>query len=650
MAFENADFDSALFYYQRAATLAKSKPMQNYPRFEGLVLENIGFAYIYGKGRTKEGINFLKDALESHHSKGLIEDGLKTQYNIGYFYMSQSMYDSALVHFENVINVNLRSELQIRLHESYNNAGLAYYYNGRFGQSADYLTKAVKLKEETGETEEIEDTYMNLGSTFESLGDYEKAKDYYRLSMQYFELNNELEGEVTGKQNIAFILIYQDSLEVAKSLLEELLPIYHQTEDQFGVSNYYHALGLIATRKEQFKEAHDLYEKAIQEFPNRVNDRYSANLMTKLGEAKILLAQNDYSDLTASKNILLKESVELGQESLKRSERSNLLTLKLSSAQLLANVYKALGDFELALDYSQLAYELADEVKNKDQSQAIAEVTYEYETDRIENENALLQESQKRQAAQLRQQQYLIVAGLAVLLLIAVIAIVVQRSKLKLKKANFQVEKSLQEKELLLKEIHHRVKNNLQVVSSLLDLQSRGIEDAKALSTFMEGQNRVKAMALIHQKLYQNENLATIDFAEYAEQLMGELASIYSDSNGVKTSVKAGKKTHFDIDTAIPLGLILNELISNAYKYAFAEGKGEIKVSLESLENGKHQLTVTDSGQGLPADFDLSKAKSLGLRLVRRLSKQLYGTAEYYFEQGSKFIITFTDTLERKSV
>jgi two-component sensor histidine kinase len=205
--------------------------------------------------------------------------------------------------------------------------------------------------------------------------------------------------------------------------------------------------------------------------------------------------------------------------------------------------------------------------------------------------------------------------------------------------------------EILLKEIHHRVKNNLQVISSLLDLQSRGIENEEALATFMEGQNRVKAMALIHQKLYQNDDLASIDFAEYAKQLMSELASIYPASKNVKTSVSADGQTSFDIDTAIPLGLILNELISNAYKYGFnKENEGKLSVALESLGVGKHQLTVRDSGPGLPADFDFSKAKSLGLRLVRRLAKQLYGSVSYQSRQGAEFVIIFTDTYQRKAV
>jgi len=205
--------------------------------------------------------------------------------------------------------------------------------------------------------------------------------------------------------------------------------------------------------------------------------------------------------------------------------------------------------------------------------------------------------------------------------------------------------------ELLLKEIHHRVKNNLQVISSLLDLQARDIGDEKVLSTFMEGQSRVKAMALIHQKLYQNKDLESIDFTGYSEQLTKELAKLYPSAKHVKTIIYAKHNAQFDIDTAVPLGLILNELISNAYKYAFHEGEqGELNVSVKSLGEGRHQMTVADTGKGLPKNVDFNKTTSLGLRLVKRLSKQLYGSVSYDWNQGAKFVITFMDTLQRKTL
>ncbi len=205
--------------------------------------------------------------------------------------------------------------------------------------------------------------------------------------------------------------------------------------------------------------------------------------------------------------------------------------------------------------------------------------------------------------------------------------------------------------ELLLKEIHHRVKNNLQVVSSLLDLQTREIEDERTLATFIEGQSRVKAMALIHQKLYQNEGLVSIDFGDYVEQLIKELIGVYLLSKKVNTTVNVNGNTQFDIDTAIPLGLILNELISNAFKYAYdGSEEARLNVQLDSVDNGQYCLTVSDNGKGLPEHFEFAKLKSLGLKLVRRLSKQLYGEVMYSKDGGARFTITFMDTVHRKAI
>lgn len=168
----------------------------------------------------------------------------------------------------------------------------------------------------------------------------------------------------------------------------------------------------------------------------------------------------------------------------------------------------------------------------------------------------------------------------------------------------------------------------------------------------MEGQNRVKAMSLIHQKLYQNENLASINFADYAKELAEELATIYKSPAKIVTQIEAQDgTTDFDIDTAVPLGLIRNELISNAYKYAFeASLEGINGINLKRKEDRSYKPTVADNGHGLPIDFEFHKAKSVGVRLVRRLAKQLYGEVEYQFTDDANFVITFKNTLQKRAV
>ena len=201
---------------------------------------------------------------------------------------------------------------------------------------------------------------------------------------------------------------------------------------------------------------------------------------------------------------------------------------------------------------------------------------------------------------------------------------------------------SLKEKEVLLKEVHHRVKNNLQVISSLLNLQARHIVDGTALEIFKESQNRVRSIALFHEKLYQSEDLTHVGASGYLKNLISNLLATYgARSNAVVLSVEPNEIL-LGVDVAIPLGLIVNELISNALKHAFVEGKrGEVRVDLRSEDQRNHLLSVSDNGRGFPIELDFRKAPSLGLQLVCTLTEQLSGSIELRRDQGTTFQVTF---------
>ena len=196
-------------------------------------------------------------------------------------------------------------------------------------------------------------------------------------------------------------------------------------------------------------------------------------------------------------------------------------------------------------------------------------------------------------------------------------------------KAQAQINESLQEKLVLLREIHHRVKNNLQVISSLLNLQSGYIEDQKSLEIFRESQTRVRSMALIHEKLYQSKDLNKIEFAEYINSLTKDLFSSYNiDSEKIKLKCDL-EGIYLEIDTAILCGLIINELISNSLKHAFPDGRGgEVVIDLKKDANEKYTLFVRDNGVGFPKNLDFRNTDSLGLQLVTTLTDQLNGTIE----------------------
>ncbi len=212
-----------------------------------------------------------------------------------------------------------------------------------------------------------------------------------------------------------------------------------------------------------------------------------------------------------------------------------------------------------------------------------------------------------------------------------------------LRQTQAQLQASLQEKEVLLKEIHHRVKNNLQIVYSLLRLQYRRVTDEKAASILLESQNRIKSIALVHEKLYRSDDLAHIDLSQYIPSLVSSLFSSYNTrSNAIQLKIDI-ERVLLDIDTAIPCGLIINELVSNALKYAFpAEQTGKIAIGLHTTTDRSITLTISDNGIGIPPTLDLTKMDSLGLKLVNDLVHQLEGRITMHGSHGTAFEITFT--------
>lgn len=210
------------------------------------------------------------------------------------------------------------------------------------------------------------------------------------------------------------------------------------------------------------------------------------------------------------------------------------------------------------------------------------------------------------------------------------------------KQAENEIKLSLKEKEILLKEIHHRVKNNLQIISSLLNLQAQQIKDRATLQVLRESQGRVRSMALIHEKLYQSQDLARVDFDGYVHDLLVYLFRSYSTNMDLVHVDVNAQGVALSVDTAIPCGLIISELVTNAIKYAFPDGRrGTICVNLTPDDAGHLALRVADNGVGLPPDLDWRNAESLGLQLVSTLTAQLHGQIQVHSNTGTEFKITF---------
>jgi two-component sensor histidine kinase len=307
-----------------------------------------------------------------------------------------------------------------------------------------------------------------------------------------------------------------------------------------------------------------------------------------------------------------------------------------------AYMLRSCEEYDMAMGYLSKGVQITRKVFSEDLSKSLAD--YERKQIRIEKELEVAHAEENGIPYRL------IVALSAILVILLVIALMrkLKKSNL-LTKKNEQINKALGENKLLLKEMHHRVKNNFLTVSSLLELQSKDIEDIKAKELAEEGQNRVKSMALIHEKLYKSDSFG-IDFDKYVRELVLEITKSYGKQKATKISYEMDENLTFDADTAIPSGLIVNELITNAFKHGGPQDQTEVYIQVRRIDNDFHELIVQDNGKGLPTDFDLKSSTSMGLRLVKNFSRQLHGEANFKNNSFSVFRVLFKDSAARMLV
>lgn len=298
------------------------------------------------------------------------------------------------------------------------------------------------------------------------------------------------------------------------------------------------------------------------------------------------------------------------------------------------------GFLKEAIVYQRDAVALNRQIYSEDLSKALAN---------FQTQQAIKEKELELEFAEKKSTFYIVIASLIGLALFFTALLLIKNKKQtkQLNSQNKQINEALNENKLLVKEIHHRVKNNFQMVSSLLDLQTRDIEDEKAKELAKEGQNRIKSMALIHQKLYQKED-GLIDFSDYLKILVNQIKTLFTGEQEVEVHLKA-EDLNLDVDTALPLGLIVNELLTNTFKYGLKDlQKNIIQIEVNQQENGMYNMIFSDNGSGLKQGLDIKKAKSLGLKLITRLTRQLQGDLIYKYDNGAKFEITFKDLFLRK--
>lgn len=542
----------------------------------------------------------------------------------------------------------------------YGNAGLVCQDMGQYDSALVYLLECLKIRQEIKDTVHWAYTHYDIAELFVELEDYEKAIEHHKKALELRELIPHLVDEYNVIEDsycaLAMVHHRDGNSEKAEALLKEALAINERKGDVKRKASTLCKLARIASDQGDFETSRSNLERSL-ELNRSIND------LENVAENYIQLGLT-YAELGHTIR-----SAECFHEAIAVAEHTNSRPRIVDAQMKLAQLYATSGNFEQAYNFLKQASMGKDSLLNDQKIKALKEAEVRYETARKEaqiqelnTQSELDHAEAARKAAEINQTRVMLVASVLGLIILIGLVLVARRSariiqlrnvdlakqKLEIEGKNEQILASLLEKESLLKEIHHRVKNNLQIISSLLNLQSSNMEDSAALEAIKEGQNRVKSIALIHQKLYQTEDLSKVDFQEYAEQLMSFLSDAFKRAGKeIETRIHS-EAIQLDIDTAVPLGLIMNELVTNSYKYAFKDSmKGLIEISLIN-SNDRLQLTVSDTGPGLNPEQNIETASTLGLKLVRILARQMHGSVDYKYINGAVFNVKFVNSQARK--
>ncbi|MEY3241999.1 MAG: hypothetical protein RIR11_3438 [Bacteroidota bacterium] len=457
-------------------------------------------------------------------------------------------------------------------------------------EALEYAKRAIDICKKNNLQKKLIESYRFAGDASIRMTDYKQALDYY-------------------EQALAMTLVLEPDLT--------------------AIADISNSRGNALKRLGRYEEALKDYRLCLE---NAQKSNYPGGIHTaiaNLGEVNLLMG--NYA-----------EALPYQLKTIELQEKNGDLIDLVENYTHASSIYEHLGNDKSALLYHKKALLLRDSIASLESDAAVSELRTKYETEKKEA-------TITQQEAQISQQRMVQWLGFGVIGLLAVLAFVLWRSYASrslanrlLTVTNDQLATKNAENELLLKEIHHRVKNNLQTISSLLNLQSASIKDPNALEAVQESQSRVRSMALIHQKLYQGENLAAVNMKEYFEAMGQSMLHSFGETGKRITLEVPMNDLELDVDTAIPLGLIANELVTNSLKYAFPDGqKGQIEISLTAEPNQQFCLRIADNGVG-QTESPVVQGTGFGTRLVKLLAIQLNGNVETNTAKGMATLVRFS--------
>jgi two-component sensor histidine kinase len=521
---------------------------------------------------------------------------------------------------------------------AYDQLAAIYNFTGKPDKQLLYALKSVQMMGITRDSTYAALFYDRVASAYKTLERHIESLQWSKISVEYKLATENASGGFDNIDMIALQLLDQGrAREALDFLLQQMKK--QKSKNIFAPKQLQRILG-------KAYEKLKMYDLAEKSFLTMIN------LGKQLGD-KLPNHESGYDNLNIGAFYYnrgqFKKALTYFEEGLRNYEEYGLMPTNIRAAHLwLYKTDSALGDYLGSLRHLKESNRLSDLLFAVDKNKQLEELAVAYNTTQKNDSIRLLQEHEKIAGLQLQHSKSIrnwITAGAAMLVLIA--SLLYRQGRIRKKNnriintKNGQLQHLVTEKEWLLKEIHHRVKNNLQIVMSLLNSQSAYIDNEPALTAIHDSQHRVHAMSLIHQKLYSTENVSSIDMSFYIRELVSYLADSFETGQRIRFELHL-EPLELDVSQAVPLGLILNEAITNSIKYAFPDVRnGVISVALSNTDSHHYLLIISDNGIGMPNDFTAKKGGSLGMSLMAGLSEDLDGNFLIENNNGTLIKISF---------
>lgn len=642
---EANDFDSAMVFYKQALELSKGIPS---PDLEAKSLANIGFAYMYNQS-SKISIDYLQKALSVYQSIPDSNGILNSYYNLGSFYSSFEDYAQAIIHFKLAASIGEVVGNQQMLGKVYNNLGLIYQYSGHYDKANEYQFMALKIKEETKDPT-LSFTHFNIGLNYFQQELYDESLAQYMFVLEIFKAQNDRKRTALCYKNMGDVYAMLSNYEKATEMYNQGFGINTSLGDKEAISEYYYSIGKLLKLQKEWYAAYEKVSQAIRIFPEKGSQRQLFFMYSSIAEIMLESHQqtNDGKDLVVAINN--------GHGMLNIANSTKAISLQNKAYEILYRAYDLKGDRSQALKFTKLFISSQDSLLSEQKQKAISEMQTLFEVDKkaleidlLNSENDLIT-TELKHSDKLRKSQtrwiYGLIGGISLVsILVFLIYYYYKKTKESNTKLEFQnktITKQKQEKEILLNEIHHRVKNNLQIVSGLLEMQSYTTDNNLLKEKLKDSQRRIQSIANVHNILYTNDQDVDINFSDFVDRLTDQIFSgLKGSSDEISLDINIPVEIKFNIDLIIPLGLILNELFTNALKYAFCGGQaGKLSVQLELVER-KYILTIKDNGPGVKGKSSPFENQSMGMMIIKSLAQQIKSELDYSYEKGAIFTLRF---------